>query len=31
MAAEKLTKRVVDGLKAPKPSEVGVKVRETFV
>ncbi|MDE2200814.1 MAG: site-specific integrase [Rhodospirillales bacterium] len=31
MAAEKLTKRIVDGLKAPKPSEVGVKVRETFV
>jgi integrase len=31
MAAEKLTKRIVDALKAPKPSKVGVKVRETFV
>ena len=31
MAAEKLTKRIVDALKAPKPSTVGVKVRETFV
>jgi len=31
MAAEKLTKRIVDALKAPKPSEDGVKVRETFV
>ena len=31
MAAEKLTKRIVDALKAPKPSKVGAKVRETFV
>lgn len=31
MATEKLTKRVVDGLKALKPSKVGVKVREAFV
>ncbi len=31
MAAEKLTKRIVDALNAPKPSKVGVKVRETFV
>jgi Arm DNA-binding domain len=31
MASEKLTKRVVDGLKAPEPSKVGVKVRERFV
>ena len=31
MASEKLTKRIVDALKAPKPSKVGVKVRETFV
>lgn len=31
MAAEKLTKRIVDALKAPKPSKDGVKVRETFV
>jgi integrase len=30
MAGEKLTKRVVDGLKAPEPSKVGVKVRESF-
>ena len=30
MAGEKLTKRVVDALKAPKPSKVGVKVRESF-
>jgi integrase len=31
MAAEKLTKRIVDALKAPKPLKVGVKVREHFV
>ncbi len=31
MATEKLTKRIVDALKAPKPSKVGIKVRETFV
>jgi integrase len=31
MAAEKLTKRIIDALKAPKPSKVGVKVRETFL
>lgn len=31
MAKEKLTKRIVDALKAPKPSRVGVKVREHFV
>jgi integrase len=31
VASEKLTKRVVDALKAPKPSKVGVKVREGFV
>ncbi|MCF3946955.1 tyrosine-type recombinase/integrase [Acidiphilium iwatense] len=31
MAAEKITKRLVDALKAPKPSTDGVKVRETFV
>lgn len=31
MAAEKLTKRIVDALKAPKTSKDGVKVRETFV
>ena len=30
MAREKLTKRAVDALKAPEPSEVGVKVRESF-
>jgi integrase len=30
MAGEKLTKRVVDALKAPEPSRVGVKVREHF-
>jgi integrase len=31
MAAEKLTKRIIDALKAPEPSKVGVKVRESFV
>jgi Arm DNA-binding domain len=31
MAEERLTKRVVDALKPPKPSNVGVKVRESFV
>jgi integrase len=31
MAGEKLTKRVVNALKAPEPSKVGVKVRESFV
>ncbi len=31
MAKEKLTKRIVDALKTPKPSRVGVKVREHFV
>ena len=31
MAGEKLTKRVVDALAAPKPSRGGVKVRESFV
>ena len=31
MAIEKLTKRAVDALSAPKPAQVGVKVRETFV
>jgi integrase len=31
MAVEKLTKRVVDAIPVPKPSKVGVKVRETFV
>lgn len=31
MATEKITKRIVDALKAPKPSKVGVKVRETFI
>jgi len=31
MAGERLTKRVVDALKAPEPSKVGVKVRESFV
>ena len=31
MATEKITKRIVDALKAPKPSRVGVKVRELFV
>jgi integrase len=31
MAIEKLTKRVVDALSVPKPTQVGVKVRETFV
>jgi integrase len=31
MAEERLTKRVVDALKPPKPSKVGVKVRESFV
>ena len=31
MAGEKLTKRVVDALKAPEPSKVGVKVREHFL
>lgn len=31
MATEKITKRIVDALKAPKPSRVGVKVREHFV
>ena len=30
MPQEKLTKRVVDGLKRPEPSKVGVKVRETL-
>jgi len=31
MATEKITKRIVDALKAPKPSKDGVKVREHFV
>jgi integrase len=31
MAEEKLTRRVVEALKAPKPSEIGHKVRETFL
>jgi len=31
MPKEKLTKRVVDALKPPKPSRVGVKVREVLV
>jgi integrase len=31
MAAEKLTKRLVDALKVSKPSRVGAKVREHFV
>jgi site-specific recombinase XerD len=31
MASEKLTKRIVDALRAPKPSKVGIKVREHFV
>lgn len=31
MQGERLTKRVVDALKAPEPSKVGVKVRESFV
>jgi integrase len=31
MAQEKITKRVVDALRAPKPSKVGVKVRESFL
>jgi hypothetical protein len=31
MAGEKLTKRTVDALKAPEPSKVGVKVRESFL
>lgn len=31
MSNEKLTKRIVDALKAPKPSGVGVKVREQFL
>ena len=31
MEREKLTKRIVDALKAPKPSKVGVKVREQFL
>ncbi|MFN7158292.1 MAG: Arm DNA-binding domain-containing protein, partial [Erythrobacter cryptus] len=31
MATEKITKRIVDALKAPKPSRDGVKVREHFV
>src|SRR5580693_515402 len=31
MAGEKITKRVVDALKAPEPSKVGVKVRESFL
>jgi integrase len=31
MAGEKLTKRVVDALRAPEPSKVGVKVRESFL
>jgi hypothetical protein len=31
MAGEKITKRVVDALKAPEPSKVGVKVRESFM
>ena len=30
MAHEKLTKRVVDALKAPEPAEIGIKVRESF-
>lgn len=31
MAGERLTKRIVDALKAPEPSKVGVKVRESFL
>ena len=31
MAEDRLTKRVVDALKPPKPSKVGVKVRECFI
>jgi hypothetical protein len=31
MAGEKLTKRVLDTLKAREPSKVGVKVRKSFV
>lgn len=31
MATEKITKRIVDALKPPKPSRVGVKVREHFM
>jgi site-specific recombinase XerD len=31
MPAKKLTKRIVDALKAPKPSKVGIKAREHFV
>lgn len=31
MPTEKITKRIVDALKAPKPSRDGVKVREHFV
>ncbi len=31
MAEERLTKRVVDALEPPKPSKVGVKVRESFL
>ncbi len=31
MATEKITKRIVDALRAPKPSRDGVKVREHFV
>jgi integrase len=31
MAREKLTKRVVDAVKSPEPSKVGVKVREHFL
>ncbi|CAA0129155.1 Tyrosine recombinase XerC [Starkeya nomas] len=31
MATEKITRRIVDALKAPKPSRDGVKVREHFV
>lgn len=31
MAEIKLTKRVVDALKAPEPSKVGIKVRESFL
>ena len=30
MAGERLTKRIVDSLKPPEPSRVGVKVRESF-
>jgi integrase len=31
MASEKISKRTLDALKAPRPSKVGVKVREQFV